>query len=155
GTTTVTERSIYGETLTDAAARNVKGKLYRQLDGSGLTTYEQYDFKGNLVTARKRLASAYVTEPDWPDYLQPGDSTLPSGVDALLVSEVLTRVATYDALNRKKSQTEPDGSATFWSYNEGGLIKSIQKQLPGDASPSDSVSRIDYNEKSQRTQILL
>ena len=41
------EEIIYGEAQGDA--RNHRGRVFQHIDGTGILTYEYYDFKGNLV----------------------------------------------------------------------------------------------------------
>jgi len=51
------ERLVYGEQHPEAELRNLRGKLYLHLDQGGSVTTEAHDFKGNLLTASRRLTN--------------------------------------------------------------------------------------------------
>src|SRR5262249_4706668 len=58
-------KTVYGESLTNAEASNLRGKPYQSFDGAGVVTTGEYDFKGNLLSSSRRLAVDYKTTPDW------------------------------------------------------------------------------------------
>jgi hypothetical protein len=46
---------IYGEQHPQDELLNLRGRLYLHLDQAGIIINENYDFKGNLVRASRRL----------------------------------------------------------------------------------------------------
>jgi RHS repeat-associated protein len=154
------ERTFYGETLTGTGSSlNLRGRVFRQLDGAGLVTFA-YDFKGNVALANRRLTKApYDQQVGWfdaPDLSDP--TTLPSQIDSVLEPEQWLTATAYDALNRVKQMTVPSSSATVNdtvvpTYNEAGLLETIGVQLLG-AQATPLVTDIDYNARGQRTKIL-
>ena len=59
------ERTVYGERHPEAQALKLCTKPFQQYDGAGVVTSEAYDFKGNLLRGRRRLANNYRTAVDW------------------------------------------------------------------------------------------
>lgn len=158
GTRRLVERSFWGETLSDAAARNLRGRVFRQLDGAGLLTNEQYDLQGNLTRTNRRLATDYKQIPDWPDVADPSDAAVPPPI-AGLDAEVFPTATNYDALNRVTRLDVPSGTASgdhvaAPTYNEAGLLETVAVTFAGDAAPTPFVTDIDYNEKGQREKII-
>ena len=100
GAPQIIERFVYGEPPVDppdptadneAKRLNLRGQVIRHYDPSGLITNERFDFKGNLLEIRRRLAQDYAAAAiDWPDDFS----------DAGLEEETFTRITEYDALNR-------------------------------------------------------
>ena len=109
-------------------------------DQAGVTTSEDYDFKGNILVSRRRLASDYKAIPDW--------SASPQ-----LSSEEFTGSTTYDALSRPLSATSPDGSIYRPAFNEANLLERIDVKLRGAQTATPFVTNIDYNARGQRTQV--
>src|SRR6266851_1942732 len=136
------ERSVYGETLPeiDAVRLNLRGKVYQQYDGAGVVTNEQYDFKGNLLSSNRQLASRYSSQPDWSSHVD-------------LDGEHFTSSTTYDALNRPMSVITPDTSETRHIYNEANLLERVDVRLRGADNWTAFVTNIDYDAKGQREQI--
>ncbi len=138
-------RSAYGEAQPDPATNNLRGKPYQAFDGAGVVTTGEYDFKGNVLTGDRQLAADYKNTPDW------------SGTVAL-EAEVLTTRTTFDALDRPVTQTTPDNSITRRSYNEAGLLATIEANLQGEMAAGQPVWTpfvigIDYNARGQRERI--
>jgi len=152
------ERTFYGETLSDAAAHNLYGHVFCQLDGAGLVTNTQYDFKGNLLSTSRQLASAYDRKANWTDVPDPTITTASLGVTGLELESFATTTA-CDALNRIVRIQVPSGTPNFDhvavpTYNETGLLGSMGVQLNGAATTTPFVTGIDYNEKEQRLKII-
>jgi RHS repeat-associated protein len=152
------ERSFWGETLADAAARNLRGRIFRQLDGAGLLTHERYDFHGNLARASRQLAVDYAQQPSWPDIAEPTDATTPPPIPALDAEAFVTSTV-YDALDRLANVAVPSGTASgdhvaVPTYNEAGLLETVAVTFAGDGAPTPFVNDVDYNEKGQREQIV-
>jgi hypothetical protein len=90
------ERFDYGERLTDAAARNLRGLVYRHFDPSGLVTNERFDFKGNSLEVTRRLARDFSAPViHWP--ATPPPEAPPAEAFEGLTFTCITEV---DALNR-------------------------------------------------------
>ncbi len=130
-------RTEYGESLPDAEARNLRTRVARQYDGAGVITNEAYDFKGNLLDARRQLAAEYRDVVDWSSDVR------------LEAREYLGRTS-YDALNRPTSVTTPDGSVLLPSYNASSLLDRLDGRIRGAAEATTFVGHLDYNARGQR-----
>lgn len=138
-------RILYGETVSDAQTLNLRGKPYQSFDGAGVLTTGRYDFKGNALSSTRQFAAAYTTTPNW------------SGTVAL-EPQVFTADTRLDALNRPVMQTTPDGSAIRRTYNQAGLLETVEANLGGQQDAGQPVWRpfvtdLDYNPKGQRQRI--
>ncbi len=133
-------RSVYGDTLPNPEATNLRGKVVRVFDQAGVVTTDEYDFKGNLLRGQRQLALAYKTTLDW-------------SVAVPLAMEVYTSRTRYDALNRPTELTAPDNSVIRPSYNEGSLLERVEANLRGAAVATAFVTDIDYDAKGQRRLI--
>lgn len=129
------ERRIYGETVADAAARNLHGTVYKIYDGSGLLVHERFDLDGNLLATSQQLTADHRVVPDWS-----GDS------DALLDPEVFTTATSYDALGRVTSKTTPDGRRATYAYDDGGRLTQVIAGEP-------IIASIVYNARGQRLAV--
>jgi RHS repeat-associated protein len=132
---------VYGESVANPEAANLRGKAFQQFDQAGVVTSEVYDFKGNLLVGRRQLAKEYKTTIDW--------SVTPALDDTVYVSRT-----NYDALNRPAELTAPDGSITRPQFNATGLLQKMDVQLRGATTPTAFVAQIDYDAKGQRTSIV-
>jgi RHS repeat-associated protein len=165
-------RTVYGEALdppgappTDPAfaspaqQANLRGRAHHVYDCAGLITSIEHDFKGNLLSASRRLAIAYQTEPDWSlnaaaDLTDPAD--ILSAVSSLLQSETFTTESTFDALNRVTTATAPDAdlptnrSVTRSVYNEANLLDAVHVAVRG-GSETPVITDLQYNARGQRT----
>ncbi len=59
GPEVLAERLVYGEEHASAATSNLRGRLVQHYDQAGVALTESYDFKGNLLTAERRLGQQY------------------------------------------------------------------------------------------------
>jgi RHS repeat-associated protein len=134
-------RTVFGESVTDPEAANLRGRVFQHFDQAGVVTSESYDFKGNLLAGQRRLAKEYKTMLDW--------SATPEFDDKVYAS-----LATYDALSRPVALISPDGSITRPQFNTTGLLQKIDVQLRGATIPTSFVMQIDYDAKGQRTSIV-
>ena len=161
GTEFLALRTVYGESLDDAANRNLLGRVYRTYDGAGSATSERFDFKGNLLAASRRLTQAFTTTPDWSTLeTLPVDgngfldeAALATLESSLLEAEVFSTSTTYDALDRIVTSTSPDASVTTVTYNEANLLDAVNVNVRGDATATNFVSNVEYNARGQRTRI--
>ncbi len=136
GTTRLAEQITYGETLTNAQTRNLRGAVYQHFDEAGIATTAQRDFKNNILVATRQLLTDYVDDVDWPA--------------AALESETFTVTNTYDALNRVTGSTAPDGSITTPAYNQRSLLVGVSVNLQGGQTVTDVLNSLSYNAKAQR-----
>lgn len=163
------ERIEYGEARGDAAALNLRTRIYRHADSSGVLTNarmdaagnptEAYDFKGNRLQSTRRLVADYTALPDW--LLNPQ-----------LVDERFEASTRYDALNRPIQSIAAHSSLARAKrnviqpvFNEASLLGRIDVWLGRAAEPvglidanSDppspvGVGNIDYDAKGRRLQI--
>ena len=146
------EKTIYGDSeesgLTPHRQRtaNLRGRVFRHFDTAGVTTAEQYDFKGNISQTSRQFTCDYRSVPDW--------SKSPT-----IEVRKYEGGTTYDALSRVVTSTSPDGSIYRPTYNDAGLIERIDvalhatrcQQLPSSWTPF--VRNIDYNARGQRVRI--
>ncbi len=156
GVERLAERTVYGESLGDAA--NHRARVYQVFDGAGVLTNLEYDFKGNLQCNQRQLAElvdphdtripAYRTVVDWSS-----DENVELGTDTY------TTRTRYDALNRPLTATSPDGSVYRPTFNEANLLDKVEVNLRGRKNHDDKpvwtpfVTNIDYNAKGQRELI--
>ncbi|MBA1288460.1 SpvB/TcaC N-terminal domain-containing protein [Pseudomonas japonica] len=142
-------RWLYGEGLPGDVALNLRTRVYAISDTAGVVTHmdvnpvsglrEAYDFKGNLLRARRQFVVDHRLLPDW--------TAPPPMGEAFAVS------TQYDALNRPIVVTAPDASITRLSYNATGSVEGIAVKLRGSASETPFITNIDYDAKGQRTLI--
>jgi RHS repeat-associated protein len=161
-------RTAYGEGHPDSNAAggapaaltlNLRGKPFLVADTTGVLVSEGYDFKGNLLSGSRRLATNYKDTPDW----KPVETELAAAVVNLtsletalgniLETEKYTTATSYDALNRPTSILTPDRSITNPEYNEANLLERLSVSLRGAATTTPFVTNIDYNSKGQRELI--
>ena len=140
GTQRLAEQVIYGETLPDARALNLRGAAYQHKDEAGLAATQQRDFQGNIVSASRQLLADYTGDVDW--------SASPA-----LSPETFTTSSTYDALNRVLTATTPDQSVTYPAYNERSLLAAVTVNLRGAAAATTIVQSAAYDPKGQRQSI--
>ncbi|MCG7893952.1 MAG: FG-GAP-like repeat-containing protein [Candidatus Thiodiazotropha taylori] len=142
GVERLSEKTVYGENLGDAA--NHRGQVYQQFDQAGTVTQEQYDFKGNSLKSSRQIQPAYKQAIDWK-------TMQPKG-------EIFFSSTTFDALNRPITAVTPDGSITRYTYNEANLLDRTDVALRGATSNGEPdwtpfVTNIDCDAKGQRSRI--
>ncbi|WP_434043958.1 MULTISPECIES: SpvB/TcaC N-terminal domain-containing protein [Sorangium] len=142
GAEALVERTVYGEQHPEAAALNLRGRVYQHYDGAGLTTNEAFDFKGNLLSSTRRLAADHRSQPDWSRDPAPA-----------LHEEVFRTSVVFDALSRPTRVTTPDGSEMLPRYNEAGLLDAVEAKLRSVAASMPMVTDVAYNARGQRERI--
>ena len=138
GTERLAERTVYGEE--QGVANNHRTRVFQVFDGAGIVTSEAYDFKGNLLRAKRELLSDYKSAVDWQQNPTPNDGTFTSSTS-------------YDALNRPLMVTSPDASVYRPTFNEANLLDKVDVTLRGAAAATPFVTNINYNAKGQRVLI--
>jgi RHS repeat-associated protein len=169
------ERYIFGDRHPDAA-RNLKGHLFRQYDGAGMSSHERYDFKGNLLDATRQLpVRAAAGEPqDWSALANLGAPNLDvAALDAaanpaLDAAQRYVSHSQYDAMNRPVQMLLPHDPAkpvavVQTTYNEALLLETVHAWLRRAAAPNglldvatadvNVVTGVDYNEHGQRITV--
>ncbi|MEQ1844073.1 MAG: SpvB/TcaC N-terminal domain-containing protein [Nitrospira sp.] len=173
----LSERLVYGEQHPEAELRNLRGKLYLQLDQAGVVANEAYDFKGNPLRASRRLTNGtqYKQTVDWRTVdanhvALPTDAkglldpvALEAALASRLEADPYTRRTTYDALNRPVTLTTPhtptmQPSVIRPGYNEANLLDRVDANLRGATANglpvwTFFVTNIDYDAKGQRKLI--
>ena len=117
---------------TNANLNNI-GQIENIYAQDGKTSFE-YDFKGNLLSLKKKFAVDYQNVLDY------------NGTVALQTEEFITETS-FDALNRPITITQPDSTVITNIYNKGGLLEQV---LNGE---DEYISNINYNARGQRTEI--
>jgi RHS repeat-associated protein len=137
GAERLAERTVYGEGQGDALNHNTR--VFQVMDGAGIVTSEEYDFKGNLLRGRRELLPDYKAAVDWNQNPVP--------------NEAFPTSTTYDALNRPLTVTTPDDSVYRPSFNEANLLDKVDVQLQGAAAATPFVTNINYDARGQRELI--
>lgn len=133
-------RTVYGESAPDPEVSNQRTRVYRQYDGAGVLTNEAYDFKGNLLQARRQLAQGYTDIVDW-------------AADVPLEPREYPGSTSYDALNRPTAMTTPDGSTLLPAYDPASQLDRLDGRLRGAAQTTPFIRRLEYNARGQRTLV--
>jgi RHS repeat-associated protein len=138
-------RTVYGESRANPEAMNLRVRVVEIFDQAGDLSDDEYDFKGNLLRTRRRLAREYKGTLDW------------SGAVPLEAQTYASRTA-YDALNRAVELTAPDQSVILPAYNEANLLNSLEANLRGEQANGQPVWTpfiidIDYDAEGRRTLV--
>jgi RHS repeat-associated protein len=133
-------RTMYGESQSHPELKNLRGKVAWILDQAGITTNEEYDFKGNLIRSQRQFAREYQAAIDW-------------SAGPALDPETFRGMTTYDALNRLSSATSPDGSISRPTFNKSNLLQKVEVNLRGSSVATIFVANIDYDAKGRRIRI--
>ena len=168
---TLRERTLYGDdpnaglSAQQVAAGNLLGKPYRAYDEAGRLSFEQYDFKGNLIEKSRQVIADNVIlsvfdppPPDWNvpafrvDWQLNGAPTLEARATALLEPAEYRTTASYDALKRVKTLRYPQdvtGARKMLRprYNRAGALERVS------LDNAAYVAHIAYNAKGQRALI--
>lgn len=136
----IVEKYIYGEAAGTPEAFNLRGKIYQHYDTAGMEQTAEYDFKGNALSKERWLTINYKDTVDW---------SVTSGKlegNSYLISTF------FDAMNRIREQTAPDGSIITPAYSARGVLVSenVSHVSLGDMNP---MTNIEYDAKGQRTRV--
>jgi RHS repeat-associated protein len=133
------EGTTYGDSAPDAEARNLRTRILRQFDGSGLSESVAYDFEGNLAHASHRLVRG-TDAPDWSTEVE-------------LESRVYDGRTSFDALRRPTEIVTPDGTVIWPGYNEAGLVERVDGTLRDPGGETTFVSNVDYDPRGRKSRI--
>jgi RHS repeat-associated protein len=138
GAERLAERTVYGESIGDAA--NHRARTHRVFDGAGIVTSEAYDFKGNLLRGKRELLPNYKQAVDWQ-------------LNPVANGGTSTSASRYDALNRLATVATPDKSVYRPTFNEANLLDQVEVNLRGALTSTPFVTNVNYNAKGQRVLI--
>ncbi|MEO8562247.1 MAG: SpvB/TcaC N-terminal domain-containing protein [bacterium] len=150
-------RTAYGDGQVNAEASNIRGRVVRLFDQSGVVASDAYDFKGNLLRGERQLARAYSTTLDW-------SGPVP------LAPERYRTATRYDALNRPVQSIAPHSDQPRAMinviqpvYTVANTLDQVHVWLDQDVEPASvlapataslhAVTNIDYDAKARRTRI--
>lgn len=148
---------VYGESRDIPEASNTRGKVVETRDQAGIVYNDQYDFKGNLLSSRRRFARAYKETIDW-------------SIAVPLQPDTFTNQTRFDALNRPIQFTAPHSDQPGAriniiqpAYSEANLLEAVHVWLGLLSAPTGildpttanfpAVLDINYDAKGQRTSI--
>jgi RHS repeat-associated protein len=138
--------------------QNAAGKAIAHWDEAGLLQFTEYDFKGNLITKRRRVISdaALSTVSSGDEWIADWSA---ADADRTLDSAEYETTTTLDALNRLVEIAYPrDVEGTRrrlrLTYHRGGALRSI-RMVDSSASGQETtyIEDIAYNAKGQRTLV--
>lgn len=141
GITFLAERTVYGDESGSPAEGYLKGRAYRMYDGAGRLT-SSYDFKGNVASAVRDVASSYKGAIDWA-----------ADADPLQGAEAYTTETQYDALNRTSLLLDPGANRHVFTYNARSLLYAVRLERAlngGQLEEKRFIDRITYDAKGQR-----
>ena len=154
GTEFLVMRTAYGELVTSPQTLNLRGRAYRTYDGAGVSTNDEFDFKGNVLTTTRQLALTYTTTPDWTALAaQTTIAGLATAAAGSLEAGTFVIETTYDGLNRPLTQTTPDSSEVQLTYNDAGLLDAVDARVRGAGTATAFIDNIDYDVRGRRERI--
>ncbi|MGC5076584.1 SpvB/TcaC N-terminal domain-containing protein [Agrococcus sp. DT81.2] len=146
----LTKLTVYGERRALAAAHNLRGSGWLELEPSGLSWTDDRDFKGRARSVALRLRSGRSATADWTAVLTAiGEGLVDSVVfmgaaEPELQSETWRRADTQDALDRVLQSAGPWSDAAGatvdvvrTAYNEADLIETVDAWLARPTAPAD------------------
>lgn len=136
------QKSIYGESMSDGAAHNLRGKVAQSMDQAGTLIATDYDWKGNLLHSTREFADEYKQTLDWSSNV------------TLLANSTYSNSMTYDAYNRPLRITSPDGSIIAHKFDERGNIIKVLVNMKGELGNDETswpvfITNIEYDAKGQ------
>jgi RHS repeat-associated protein len=152
-------KTIYGDdpSVPDPINKNALGKPYQVYDEAGLTTMNQYDFKGNpLEKIREVISDATILDVfngppvDWKVQCYRVNWDTSVTLEGNYVNSM-----EYDAQNRARSVTYPqdvngERKILIPSYNKSGALYKVDMKDTALSAPVNYVERIAYDAKGQQ-----
>ena len=130
GRESLVQQTLYG---TDPEKRNI-GQIAQSNAQDGKTTFELYDFKGNILTLSKQFANKYTGIIDYNRVVT-------------YEAKIYQIQNTYNALNQILTVTQPDGTTVTNTYDKGALLTGVQHD------GNEYILRMEYNARGQREVI--
>jgi len=100
---------------------------------------DHYDFKGNLLISVRTYTQDATQHPNW-------------GGTVAMETDTYTTAGTFDALNRPVTVTTPEGGITEYTYDKGGMLKTVTVDNVHSLD-TGIVNNIEYDAKGQRQQV--
>jgi RHS repeat-associated protein len=152
GAKRLAEQTVYGETYQpDPENHNLRGEVYQQHDSAGVETFNEYDFKGNLMESKRQILKDYKVDVDCNS--APAPELLPDTYKFKVEFDALNRVTSSTVSVRDTQNIVTVVGKTVPTYNEANLLASVQIYLRGAAAPTVMVKNIEYNARGQREKI--
>jgi YD repeat-containing protein len=136
GSEILLENLVYGESEANPETNNNRGQVVKAYDQAGTIITDLHDFKGNILTQTRTLASDYSDYLDWSGTVVPDESFVTSSI--------------YDALNRTTTSTLPDGTIVHVMFDLESRLNGESANIRGSSTATTYVSNIAYNAKGQR-----
>ncbi|KPI41931.1 Mono(ADP-ribosyl)transferase SpvB [Cyphellophora attinorum] len=149
----LTSQIIYGEDFPslatdDAAAHNLRGKVWQVLDQSGIVTNSDYDLAGNITHSLRKLSSNYK-------------QTFGVSMDMPLEDGQHESTEEFDILRRPVRSNTSDGTITSRVYDQSTQLSTMYVNVDGqhaiDADPTSwtlVLNNVQYNARGQVTSIM-
>lgn len=167
--TIVVDKIVYGEVLADAAAINLRTRIYKRCDSAGVATSarldidgsptEAYDFKGNLLCSTRRLVRDFAAIADWSLNPRLEEESFESSTRFDALNRPIQSVASHSNLGRGKVNiVQP-------VFNAANLLERVDVWLERVAHPAEpldtlaeppsdvGIGNIDYDAKGRRVLI--
>lgn len=145
-------RLVYGESHPEALARNLRGRLFRVYDQSGVTTVARVDFGGRETETSRRFLAVHT--PDLVDWSAIAAIDDPAALDAAtagaLSAETFTARQEFDALGRATRSELPDGSEILPVYGRDNGVAAMSVRVAGEAAPRTILAAQTRNARGQR-----
>lgn len=143
------QRTVYGETLPNAANYNLMGKPHQDYDESGLSIVEIYDLAGAPLLGKTYLRSDYKNESNWTEEAR----------QKILNEPCYTRSSIYNAQGQLIAETLPDGSQQAYIYDINGLLQGSKQKLVDAVAESPQewqtvIKNIVYDATGKRTRVV-
>ncbi|MBS1915553.1 MAG: hypothetical protein JST87_04700 [Bacteroidetes bacterium] len=116
----VTRRFEYGDSASDAPAKQLIGKIHKIYDSGGTIEFPDYTYTGLPKQQLRRFRTGYTTEANWD---------LPAGEP--LESQAYSSSFRYDALGRLRQAVEPDKTVLETVYGPLGNCIQSSYRLKG------------------------
>jgi RHS repeat-associated protein len=157
GVEKLVSRTVYGEACPHPEDANLRGRAVEVFDQAGVATTDAYDFKGNILAARRQLAGTYDATLDW-------------STNVALEAATYASATRYDALNRPVQLVAPHSdqpgtkiTISQHGYTVAGRLEQVDVWLDRAAVPQGLLDRgtaalhpvtnIDYDAKGQRIRL--
>jgi RHS repeat-associated protein len=134
------EHAEYGEYAQDAEKLNLKGRVFKFYDSSGVTTTVQYDFKGNVLKREQVLVKDFKQTVDWNKTVD-------------LEKEIFAASFTFNALSIPTEAVSPDGSIIEPEFDLANRFKKLNVKIRGSSEATSFITNIEYNARGMRTLI--
>ncbi len=137
----VVERVVYGESVEESQAKNLRGEVYCYYDEAGTVTSPLYNIERKAIQSIRQYRRDYRTEVNWD---------VPSEVP-MLEEQFLTETA-YNAVGNQTSETTPQAGTLHFAYTINGWSDSLNVEFP-DGSTENIITSILYQADGQASQI--